>query len=118
MILARGSELRNGSHCPEIVADVVGVAVVEPVGIGIVQSATGDAAIRRREICGIVQRSERVFTGLTIARLLIIHGINGRPAGGVAGQACARTATVPIRRSLLVNRPRAKVSTTPELAAH
>ncbi len=66
MILTYRSKLRDGAHGPEVVADVVAVAVIEPVRIGIIQPTAGDPAIRRCEICGVVQRAEGIFAGLAV----------------------------------------------------
>src|ERR1017187_5967333 len=92
MVLAGGGEFRNGSHGPLEVAQVIGIAVAEPVRIVVVQAAAGDPAVRRSEVRAVIQAAEGVFAGLPIARFFEVHGADGGPAGGVVSLTGARAA--------------------------
>src|SRR5437588_2421035 len=105
MVLPCRRKFGNGAHRPEVVANVIAIAVIEPVRVGVVQTTAGDLAVRRGKISRVVERAKGVFARLRVAGLLVIHGIDRGPTGGIAGQAGAGTAAPAIGGSLLINRP-------------
>ena len=119
VVFARGGELRDRAHGPQVVADVVAIAVVEPIGVCIIQPAAGDPAVIVGKICRVIERSECILACLKVAGLLIIHRVDRAPTRGIAGQARARTAAgILRRRSLLIDRPGALVRPAAEFVPH
>src|ERR1035438_6353391 len=115
MILAGGGEFGNRTHGPLEVAQVIGIAVTEPVRIVVVQAAAGDPAIRCGEVRAVIQAAEGVFAGLPIPGFLEVHGVDGGPARGVVALSGARaTAERSIRRGLFVDGLRAEERATAE----
>src|SRR5215469_9165542 len=111
-------KLRDSAHGPGEIPRVVAVPVVKPVLSDESLPAAGDFPIRGGEIGCIVERAEGVFARLRIPRPLVVQGVDGTPAGGIAGQTSTRAATAAIRRALFVDRPGAEIRPAPKFYPH
>src|SRR2546426_11967932 len=94
MVLARRRQVRDGSHRPVEVAQVVRVAVAEPVLPAEPHAAAGDPTVRAGKVSGGAERAEGVLARLRVTRLLVIQGVDGGRARRGAAQPRARTGTL------------------------
>src|ERR1019366_4646082 len=110
MTLAVGSEFGDGGHGPVEAAEVIRIAIAEPIlNHPEALSAARYAAIGVGEVGRVIERPNGILLGLGIASLCVVEGVHGRPPGGIAAQARRRTAEVapPGSRALFVDTRRA-----------
>src|SRR5260370_29852108 len=116
MILTCRRELGYRPHGPLEVAHVIGVTIAEPVRVGVIHAATGNATVGASRVSRVIERAESVLARLSITCFFEKHGVDGGPARGVVPLSSARTAAERgVRSGLLINRLRSKKRPSPEL---
>src|SRR5579875_2689377 len=124
VVLVQGCPLRNGTHHPVKVPQVVGIAVAPPISlVSVVCAATGNPAVGVGIIRRVIQRPESIMPGLKVARLWIIKSIDRRPASCSASIPRTRTAATLISMNevgtmLLVDGPGTKERPQPLVVPH
>src|SRR5260370_22411743 len=92
MILTCRRELGYRPHGPLEVAHVIGVTIAEPVRVGVIHAATGNAPVGAGKVSRVIERAESVLARLSITCFFEKHGVDGGPARGVVTLSGARTA--------------------------
>src|SRR3974390_1959560 len=108
MILPDRRQLRDRTHSPVEMAQVIGIAVAKPVLAAKIFATTRNPSIGAGKVGGVVQRPDGILPRLGIPRTLVVKCIDRRPAGCMAAQAGTRAAAASIRGSLLVDGPGAE----------
>src|SRR2546427_6757621 len=92
MVATFGRQLRQGGHRPAEAAQVVAVAVAEPVLAGPADSAARHEAVRAGEVGRVVEGPEGVLASGSVPGLRRKERADGGPARGIAAEPCLRAA--------------------------
>ena len=119
MRFAYRREIRQRTHGPVEVPEIIRVAVAKPIGCVVVGSAARNQTFGGGEVRSVIHGAESVSTGLAVTRSFGIHSIDRGPSSTVAALPRSRTtSTVAIILALLIDCPCAQKGSTSEAQPH